>query len=500
MRRLAITVLLAACGAPAQVQAPRAAAAPSAPRAHAFASCGPAGRIESAGQPFSDDLSGLAIDGELLWTHTDARRATAVIEAFAFSSPGERVRTVELDGPAIDPEDLARSPDGLLFLADIGDNSGAARCYRYVRQGAQRCVLDSAVEGVESEEHCTSVANRLWIVKTLSPTRAGPYRIWHIGPDFAPIARLEWSHYPHDADGRCGGIGCGTLALTENGEANPSIGRFDAEAIFARRERYADGTIGTSLYVLTKATHPLSALTTEQQGEQCSFEADGLALLFRLSHVERMRDRVDVGPELELLGTLDLSRGEALGARVTGATFEGNDLVVTTRASLLRWHVPSDVMRIDQRFLDAHPPCLAEAPPLATAPKMEGVALGALSAEGARTYFLISEEGDWAYGGAEGLFRVEQRWSYEGAVFVRGDVDANGAIDGADAELLGTIVRGEASARCADAADVNDDGRIDAGDIEALRGARAGAICTRDETPDALTCTAYASPCARNAH
>jgi dockerin type I repeat protein len=505
-RRILLVAVLASCGAPPQrAPAPPRSTTPAPVRR--LARCGGDGRIEAGGRPFSDDLSGLLLDGEVLWTHTDARRPRTVLYAIHFTNPGRPIRSREFREPATDPEDVAPSPDGTsYFVADVGDNSGPAACYRYAHRDPDTCVLVGTVPDVADEAACTSSAGRLWLRKTIADQRPAPYRVLHVSHGSTrPSAVLEWASYPHDERGRCGGMRCGTMALStaENAD-DPRVGRFDAEALFARRERNGDGSVGTSVYVVTKAGVPLETLAAIQRNDPCRFAGDGLALVFRVASVDRMRGRVDLSNELDLVAVLDLREpgpadmSSALGVRVTGAAFEGNDLVLVTRGRSLRWHVPADVERLDQRFFDEHPPCLAAHPPVTDAPKIEAVALDAVRADGVRGWYLMSESGDWIFEGVEGTFRVEERWSYEGAAFVRGDLDGDGRLDASDVPRLTSLIETGTGA-CLDAADVNDDGNVDVADARALESAIAAAEsrrCVRDETADSLGCVSYAGVCA----
>ncbi|MGE3164086.1 MAG: dockerin type I repeat-containing protein [Planctomycetota bacterium] len=79
--------------------------------------------------------------------------------------------------------------------------------------------------------------------------------------------------------------------------------------------------------------------------------------------------------------------------------------------------------------------------------------------------------------------------------FIRGDVDLNGVVDSADYTLLENIVKGNATASCPDAADVNDDGLVDGADASHLLAHLSNPTaalpdpfpaCGRDPTMDVL--------------
>lgn len=90
-----------------------------------------------------------------------------------------------------------------------------------------------------------------------------------------------------------------------------------------------------------------------------------------------------------------------------------------------------------------------------------------------------------------------------GQEFVRGDVNADGSFNIADAiASLGSLFSGAAPPSCQSAADVNDDGNVDISDpISALANLFSGGpnppapfpTCAQDPTKDALACDAFAS-------
>ena len=86
-----------------------------------------------------------------------------------------------------------------------------------------------------------------------------------------------------------------------------------------------------------------------------------------------------------------------------------------------------------------------------------------------------------------------------GPVFVRGDVNADGGIDIADAIAVLDLLFANGSLPCHKAADANDDGGLDVADAVAVLFHLFGggeslpppADCGQDPTEDSLTCESY---------
>lgn len=88
------------------------------------------------------------------------------------------------------------------------------------------------------------------------------------------------------------------------------------------------------------------------------------------------------------------------------------------------------------------------------------------------------------------------------SAFLRGDANGDGRLDISDIVVIAGIPSGAHSTGCEDAADVNDDGVIDAADYQHLGGylflgthgaPEPAGVCSYDITDDALGCEAYAA-------
>ena len=451
MRRCVASIaVMSGCGAstPAPMTEPSPGAAtaepvlaevPSTPRSPArIQDCDSQATVTQGGRPFSDDLSGAELrqggtdDQTVLWVHTDSAMKESRLHALDFVS-GKKLLTVTLPVAQIDPEDLAvdrgTSPP-VIYYGGIGDNRAGGKCVTYERlEGAPgQCRLVGGAPAVRSKAECLEQVGRIWLHKTFDHPREQPYAIWRFvepsGPgEVAELAELRWSNYPTDDQGRCGGVACGGLAMIPSQELGPgpngwNVGRFNAEALFVRHETYADGSEGTSAYVVTKALYPLTVELAAQRGDRCAFGEDGRAHVFRIPHAEKVRGATDVTNRLEHMALLHLGVGglnptddERLSVRITAAAFDDEDLVFVTRRSSYRWHVPASRCGARSVVFSTRPPPVVSPCRRSTTPRRSKGSRWALEqTTGLAPTSPLANEGDRGLAGPQSAHRLTQIW------------------------------------------------------------------------------------------
>lgn len=226
--------------------------------------------------PRLGELSGLAVDDAGgLWAMADGGRQVQVQRIDPGSCAVLETRTADLDPR--DPEDLARGPDGILWVGDIGDNelrrdtvavvelpaSGPARLHRLTYpdgpHDAEALLADPAGRPVVVIKDAARPAG---VYRTAAPPDgSGPTPLVRVGEVALPVSDT--------AGGPLGGLG--TRVVT--GAATSHDGRVVALRTYTDAWLYAapDGDPVAAL-----AGRPLRVpLPDEPQGEAIAFTAAG---------------------------------------------------------------------------------------------------------------------------------------------------------------------------------------------------------------------------------
>lgn len=221
------------------------------------------------------ELSGLVADGDGLWAMADGGRRVQVQRLDPDGCEVRDTRTADID--PVDPEDLARGPDGTLWVGDIGDNGlrrDTVAVIELPAQGAARLHRLTYPDGPhDAEALLVDAAGRpIVVVKDAGP--AGVYRT-EAPPDGAgptPLLRVgQVALPPSDTiGGPLGGLGSRLVT----GAAASADGRVVALRSYTDAWLYRVPADGDLVAALTG--RPVRVpLPGEPQGEAIAFEPSG---------------------------------------------------------------------------------------------------------------------------------------------------------------------------------------------------------------------------------
>lgn len=224
------------------------------------------------------ELSGLVVDGTALWAVTDGGRRAQVHRLDPVTCAVIDTRTADIDPD--DPEDLARGPDGSLWVGDIGDNDRERKTVAVVvlpsRGGFLLHRLTYPDGPHDAEALLVDAAGRPVIVTKEVGRPAGVYRTAARpdGSGSTPLERVGELTLPASdtAGGPVGGLG----ARLVTGAAASADGRVIALRSYTDAWLYPapDGDVAVAL-----ARAPVQVpLPDEPQGEAIAFESDGTLL------------------------------------------------------------------------------------------------------------------------------------------------------------------------------------------------------------------------------
>ncbi|WP_338051200.1 hypothetical protein [Pseudonocardia acidicola] len=231
--------------------------------------------------PRLSELSGMVVDERGLWATDDGGRR---VELHRLDTTGPICRVLETRTAAIDPfdaEDLARGPDGTLWVADTGDNERRRDTVALVAlpaggAGGARLHRLTYPDGPHDAEALLVGADGVPLLITKEVGRAGIYR--PAGPPAepgpTPLALVGEVALPASdtAGGPLGGLGSRQVT----GAALSADGRVAALRSYTDAWLYpvTDGDLVAAL-AGTPARVPLPG---EPQGEALAFEPDGTLL------------------------------------------------------------------------------------------------------------------------------------------------------------------------------------------------------------------------------
>ena len=223
------------------------------------------------------ELSGLAVDGGAVWSLVDSGRSTQAFALDLDTCEVTDVRTGNVDPR--DAEDLARGPDGALWVGDIGDNDRVRNSVALVvlpARGPAQLHRMTYPDGPHDAEALLVDAQGRPVVVTKEVGPAGIYRpdapLDGTGP--TPLVRVGEVVLP-TSDTRGGPIG-GLGARVVTGAAQSVDGRVLALRSYTDAWLYAvpDGDPVAAL----AGTPVRVPLPGEPQGEAVAFTADGTLL------------------------------------------------------------------------------------------------------------------------------------------------------------------------------------------------------------------------------
>jgi hypothetical protein len=221
------------------------------------------------------ELSGLVADGGVLWAMADGGRRVQLHRLEPGSCGVRDTRTADID--PVDPEDLARGPDGTLWVGDIGDNGlrrDTVAVIELPADGPARLHRLTYPDGAhDAEALLVDAAGRpIVVVKDAGP--AGVYRT-DAPPDGAgptPLRRVGQVALP--PSDTVGGPLAGLGSRLVTGAAASADGRVVALRSYTDAWLYrvpADGDLVAAL-----AARPVRVpLPGEPQGEAIAFEPSG---------------------------------------------------------------------------------------------------------------------------------------------------------------------------------------------------------------------------------
>ncbi len=220
----------------------------------------------------------MAVDGDAVWAMADGGRRVVLHRLDIDNCSVRNSRTAEVD--PFDAEDLARGPDGALWVGDLGDNGRDRETVAVVvlpPRGEARLHRLTYPDGPHDEEALLVDESGVPYVVTKEAGRpAGGYRTAAppTGPGPTPLARVgEVALPPSDTlGGPVGGLGSRLVT----GAATSADGRVVALRSYTDAWLYAvpDGNVATAL----AGTPTRVPLPDEPQGEAIAFTRDGTLL------------------------------------------------------------------------------------------------------------------------------------------------------------------------------------------------------------------------------
>ena len=221
------------------------------------------------------ELSGLAADGDGLWAMADGGRRVQVHRLDPDGCGVRDTRTADID--PVDPEDLARGPDGTLWVGDIGDNGlrrDTVAAIELPTEGPARLHRLTYPDGPhDAEALLIDAAGRpIVVVKDAGP--AGVYRTEAppdgVGP--TPLQRVGQVTLP--PSDTMGGPLAGLGSRLVTGAAASADGRVVALRSYTDAWLYRVPADGDLVAALTG--RPVRVpLPGEPQGEAIAFEPSG---------------------------------------------------------------------------------------------------------------------------------------------------------------------------------------------------------------------------------
>ncbi len=222
------------------------------------------------------ELSGLVADGDGLWAMADGGRRVQVHRLDPDGCAVRDTRTADID--PVDPEDLARGPDGTLWVGDIGDNGlrrDTVAVIELPADGPARLHRLTYPDGPhDAEALLVDAAGRpIVVVKDAGAGRCLPHR----GPARTASARRRccgsgrWRCRPRTRSaGRSAGLGSRVVT----GAAASADGRVVALRSYTDAWLYRVPADGDLVAALTG--RPVRVpLPGEPQGEAIAFEPSG---------------------------------------------------------------------------------------------------------------------------------------------------------------------------------------------------------------------------------
>ncbi len=224
------------------------------------------------------ESSGLAVAGDSLYTVNDGGDR---LQVFVLDRACRVRRVIENRLNPYDVEDLARSPDGTLWLADIGDNEAARRtvAVELLTEGGEASLFRfSYPDGPhDAEALLLDRRSRPYLV-TKEPLAAGVYTPTRTPSSDRPtplrlVTTLRFG--PTSTPG--GPVGTASQVLVTGGAVSPDGTRL---ALRTYTDAYLwsvpDGDVAAALKTGQPKRIPLPAT---RQGEAIAFAADGRSLL-----------------------------------------------------------------------------------------------------------------------------------------------------------------------------------------------------------------------------
>jgi hypothetical protein len=220
----------------------------------------------------------MVVDGDAVWAMADGGRRVVVHRLDTDDCTVRASRTAEVD--PFDAEDLARGPDGELWVGDLGDNRHERETVAVVvlpRRGEARVHRLTYPDGPhDAEALLVDGAGVPYVVTKEAGRPAGVYRTEGppSGPDPMPLVRVGAVALPPSdtVGGPLGGLGSRVVT----GAATSADGHVVALRTYTDAWLYAvpDGDVGAAL-----AGAPTRVpLPDEPQGEAIAFTRDGTLL------------------------------------------------------------------------------------------------------------------------------------------------------------------------------------------------------------------------------
>ena len=241
----------------------------------------------------SSGVASSSVSDDWFFTHEDSGSGPVF---HAVGVDGRLLATYDLGVDARDWEDMARGPDGTLWLGDIGDNN-AARDLGLLVHRVDEPQVDPAREGVEQEVASTSyrlryadgprdaetllVHPRTGQVLVVSKPLGGPVRVYAAPAQLdagGPNLLEEVAQVRVGGTGTTGGPGIGSLAqgLVTGGDISSDGTRV---ALRTYTDLYEWPLPSDDVAAALAAEPVVTALPATFQGEGVAYTRDGTALL-----------------------------------------------------------------------------------------------------------------------------------------------------------------------------------------------------------------------------